>query len=355
MKRLAEWVSLTTTLLLLSLSSAAATAPAGVAKPQTKATSLPISVLAMDGTRVAYGLSARTVLGRCAAVEVWNVATGTVTRVSGKGTCGADNTSTGAGIRELAVAGSRVAWVTNEGGISESTDYLFSASLPRPHERKLASALRTGYVDGALKGTWIGCTVGSGNFLAVNRWVTDEQETVISARLQRIGAGLRTIASGNDTMNAESTDGKLVAVLRANGSVGIYSTAGKLLRVVAPSSAKEIGVRGDYLAVLTKTGTLEVYNSHSGRLLHTWPVAKGASHLDISSGLAAYAARRGRGGFIVLRAVHVLRLATGKDRVVAQTTRPVVGVQLEPVGLAYAVSFPVHGGKLVFTPMSRVR
>ena len=91
-------------------------------------------------------------------------------------------------------------------------------------------------------------------------------------------------------MDAVSTDGKQVAVLRPDGSVGLYSTAGKLLRVVTPSTAKEAAVRGDYLVVLTKTNTLEVFNSHSGKRLHVWRVAKRAAFLDVSSKLAAYAA-----------------------------------------------------------------
>ena len=84
-------------------------------------------------------------------------------------------------------------------------------------------------------------------------------------------------------MDAVSTDGKQVAVLRADGSVGLYSTAGKLLRVVTPSTAKEVAVRGDYLVVLTKTNTLEVFNSHSGKRLHIWRVANGAQPTSTSA------------------------------------------------------------------------
>lgn len=317
----------------------------------------------MDGPQVAYDIP--SAVGRpCNRVFVWNVLTGKTMQVSGKGTCGADSTSTGAGVRELAIAGARVAWIVNQGGNSESDDYLYTSSLPKPNERKLASAIRTGEVTGVLTcggdhgrglaGTWIGCLVGAGRFLAVNRWSTDTNDNVSSARLETIGAGLRTIASGAGAMDAVSTDGKQVAVLRANGSIGLFSTGGKLLRTVIPTSAKEIAVRGDYLAVLTKANRLALYNSHSGRLLHAWPVAKGATYLDVSSKLAAYAAFR-PGGWN-LRVVHVLSLPNGKDHVLAHTSttrQRIVGVQLEPTGLVYAVGTG-GPGYLVFTPMSRL-
>ena len=313
----------------------------------------------MDGPWVAYDVASD--VGRpCNRVYVWNVLTGATMAVSGKQTCHADDTSTGSGVRELAVAAPRVAWIVNQGGNSESDDYLYTSSFPRPKERRLASAIRTGEVSGVaicggphaggLAGTWIGCLVGNGGFLAVNRWSTDKSDNVTSARLQRIGTGLRTIVSGAGSMDAVSTDGKQVAVLRADGSVGLYSTAGKLLRVVTPSTAKEAAVRGDYLVVLTKTNTLEVFNSHSGKRLHVWRVAKRAAFLDVSSKMAAYAAPLAGGR--LPHAVHVLRLPTGKDRVVARNraiANQIRGVELEPTGLAYA-----RFGRVVFVPMSRL-
>lgn len=345
----------------------ASSAVGGSPQPLAKTTPTRIEALAMDGSRVAYDVSASWPKRPCNRVYVWNLSTGKTTVVSGKGTCDADNSSTGAGVRELAIAGTRAAWIVNVGGNSESDDYLYTSSLPNPKERKLASAMRTGEVTGwltcggihaaGLHGAWIGCLVGSGNFLAVNRWSTDEDDRVTSARLQTIGTGLRTIASGADAMDAVSTDGKQVAVLRADGSVGLYSAAGKLLRTVTPSTAKEVALRGDYLVVLTKSSRLEVYNSHSGKRLHTWRVANGARYLDVSSKLAAYAAPRTGGSYV--RVVHVVSFSSGKDRVLATTLtrwRQVVGVELEPTGLVYAVNRtqPSEAGYLWFTPLSRL-
>jgi len=312
----------------------------------------------MDGPWVAYDVASEA-SRPCNRVYVWNVLTGKTTVVSGKQTCHADESSTGSGVRELAVAAPQVAWIVNQGGISESRDQLYTSSFPRPKERRLETAIRTGEASevatcgglhaGGLAGTWIGCLVGNGGFLAVNRWSTDTSDNVTSRRLSRIGTSLRRIVPGPGSMDAVSTDGKQVAVLRANGSVGLYSTAGKLLRVVTPSTAEE-GARGDYVVALTKANTLEVFNSHSGKRLHVWRVAQRATFLDVSSKMAAYAAPLAGGR--LPNAVHVLRLPSGKDRIVARNrviANQIRGVELEPTGLAYA-----RFGRVVFIPMSRL-
>jgi hypothetical protein len=339
-------------LLIVALDGAAATRPS----PLQKRTPGRIEALAMDGSRIAYdvaaGYGSRM---RCNEVYVWNVTRNVATRVSGRQTCGADSTSTGAGARELALAGGRVAWIVNQGGNSESGDYLYVSPVARPRERVLASAFRTGDVSGILTGNWLGGLVGGKTFLAIDHWATNTSGTVTSARLQRIGTHLADLAQGTGTRLAESTDGTLVAVLRDDGTIGLYSTHGALLRTVMPKkAATEIAVRGDYLAVLTTATTLEVYNSHSGRHLHTWRVAHGARSLDVSSGLAVYGAPFPSGGYT--RVVHVVRLSSGRDRVVTTTPPQLTGVQLEPAGLAYAFNRIARGqpGAVVFLPMSRV-
>ena len=328
-------------LLLVAFDGSAATGP----RILQKSTPGEIEALAMDGSRIAYDVSAEYSPKRCNTVYVWNAARGTTTRVSGRQTCGADNTSTGAGVRELALAGSRVAWIVNQGGNSESGDYLYATLVAHPGERVLASAFRTGDVSGILTGNWLGGLVGAGTFLAVNHWATDSHGELTTASLERVGARVSDIAQGAATMTARSTDGRQLAVLRSDGTVGIYSTRAQLRRTVVPSSAKEVALRGDYLVVLTNTSVLEVYNSHSGRRLRTWRAA-GAVHLDISSGLAAYSAGR---------TVHVVRLTTGKSIFGARAAAAVTAVQLEPSGLAYAFRGPGDTGRIVFVPMRRLR
>lgn len=327
-------------LLLAAFDGSAATGPRVLAQT----TPGEIEALAMDGSRIAYDVGAEYSPKRCNTVYVWNVGRNTTTRVSGRQTCGADNTSTGAGVRELALAGSRVAWIVNQGGNSESGDYLYTALVAQPGERVLASAFRTGDTSGILTGNWLGGLVGAGSFLAVNHWATDSHGEVTTAGLERVAAHVSDLAQGEAAMTARSTDGRQLAVLRSDGTVGIYSTRAQLRRTIAPGAANEVALRGDYLVVLTKASTLEVYNSHSGRRLHTWR-AGGAAHLDISSGLAAYSAGR---------TVHVVRLTTGKSVFRARAASSVTAVQLEPSGLAYAFRGPHNSGRLVFVPLRRL-
>ncbi len=339
-------------LLLVVLDGAAATSPGSLQKRADGR----IESLAMDGSRVAYDVAGEYGTRHpCNEVYVWNLERRTTTRVSGRQTCDADNTSTGAGVRELALAGGRAAWIVNQGGNSESGDHLYVTPVARPHERVLATAFRTGDVSGILTGNWLGGLVGAGTFLGVDHWATDSSGSVSSARLQRIGGRLSDLAQGTGTMLAKSTDGKLVAVLRVDGTVGVYSTRGTLLRTVTPAKdATEVAIRGDYLAVLTTGDTLEVYNSHSGRRLRTWRVAHKASGLDISSGFATYAAPFPSGGYA--RVVHIRRLTSGRDRVLVTTPPAVIGVRIEPRGLVYAFNriAPGQTGTVVFVPMSRV-
>jgi len=314
-----------------------------------KRTSGWIEALAMDGPRAAYDVDARGGSSGCNRLFVWNVLTGSSARVSGKGTCNADSTSTGAGVRELAVAGTRVAWIVNLGGNTESNDYLYTASLRRPKERVLAAAVRRGDVDGILQGSWLGGLVGSDDLLAVNSWSTDSKDAVSGASLRVIApSGLTTIATGQAATLARSADLGRVAVLRPDGTVGTYTTSGALLRAVVPAPAKEVALRKDYLVVLTKARALEIYNANTGAFIRKWPVPAGAEHLDVHSGIAVYS---------LGRQVRALRLATGTDVVLTTARRAIEDVEIEAPGVIYAFN-TVKGtkdiGNVAFVPLSRV-
>jgi hypothetical protein len=323
--------------------------------------------LAMDGPRIAYDVARGYGGGKCNGVYVWNVASGATAHMSGGRTCGNEGSSTGEGVREVAVAGPRVAWIVNEGGNTYHKDYLYTAALPRPKEHLLASAYREGEGEGTLTcgqphpksfGKWIGCLVGARTALVLNRWSTGRSGSVTSSRLDSIGNRLRKVTADRGSMDAVSTDGRRVAVVRQDGTVALYSMGGRrLLRVVSPSAA-EAALSGDDLVVLTGTGTLEVRNSHSGRLLHSWQLAAGARFVDVCRGLASYAAPL-RGGYEA-HAVHVIRLSSGKDKIVARhpyVWTTVGDVQLEPAGLAYNVGVGRSNDRaaVVFLPMSSLR
>lgn len=327
------------------LAALAAALPAqGAATARIKTTNGWIETIAMDGPRLAYDVHSR----RCNTLFVWNVVTGDGARVSGKRTCGADSTSTGAGVREVAVAGRRVAWIVNLGGNTESDDYLYAAVLPAPRETLLASATRTGDVGGTLSGGWIGGLVGDAGLLAVGTWQTDDAGDVTAAGLRLIRPqGLGLVAAGPATVRPVAADDGRVAVARSDGTVALYSRQGKLLRTITPSSSSEVALASHTLVVLTRSRTLEVYDPSTGTAVKTLPVAPGAARIDVQSGLLVYAAGR---------RVHLLRLADGRDVVLATAPRAIVGLQIEPPGVVYAYN-TVKGirevGTLAFVPLAK--
>jgi hypothetical protein len=339
-------------LLTLAISAAAANTPT----TSVIHTQWDIEALAMSGSRIAYDVSGEYVQpspkGCKNKVLVRRLGAGTTQRVSGKNTCSVDSSSGGNGVLELAFVGGRFAWIANEGGNTYSDDYLRTASLPRPREKQLAHANRSGSDPDARAGNWIGDLVGSGNLLAVNRWSTDAKGMVKRSELDLVGAnGLRRMVLGAKAIFAQSADSGRIAVLRADGTVGIYDASGKPLMEVAPKSAREVALRGKDLLVLTKTRTLEIYDSRSGAYRRSWPVRAGAATLDAYAGLAAYADHPKFSGQRFR--VHVLQLTTGKDVVVGTGTyegRPRRDVELEAPGLVYAK----NPHTLVFIPRGRL-
>jgi hypothetical protein len=331
----------------------------------------PIATLAMDGPRVAYASGGT--------VYVWNVLTGASSTMKGKYS---KHTS------EVAIAGTRVAWVTRfvVGASLQTTDRLYSASLGS-RARQLAWAFRAATYNNdehyyEWRGDWITGLVGSGDVLAVSRWHSSTG-TCTGERLSLITpTGLRQIVTGPGAIMAESGDAGRIAVLRsedawpwntnnsppvvAPATVGIYSATGKLLREITPSSAKEVALSGDWLTVLTNTKTLEVYNRKTGNLVHTWPVAKAtpnlqAGHLATYGELGVYSVDPRRSA---ARQLHVVQLRTGKDVILATgrgTGYYTRDAAIGPRGLVYAVNYHEHGrlsaperGKLVFLPLAKV-
>src|SRR5256885_1075577 len=275
----------------------------------------PVVALAVDGDRVAYNLGARnaTKPRGVSKVLVWNIRSGKTIKVSGKKTAVADVTSTGMGVFQLAIAGSRVAWIVNEGSNLKGDDYLFTSSVTHPKEQQVASALRSG--DSCLgreashcAGPWLGGLVGSGNVIALNRWTTDSQGEMTSGGLYALeGTQTKSVATGANTVSAVSADGGREAVLRSDGSVAVYSKSGSVLATVNPPSAEAAALSGKNLVVLSKGRMLEVSPTPTSSHKNAPPApAKGPRrNLDTESNIPTHTSTSSR------RAVS---RASGRDR-----------------------------------------
>ncbi len=361
MKRPLNWLLLTVPLLFVLAVSAAATS---TPTRKLKHASGPIVALAMDGPRVVYSTQGNGVF-------VWNIRSNASSRVRGHSS--SDNPL----VQEVAIAGTRVAWITRSaaGNSEETFEDLYTASSSGVGTKKLAHAYRIhefGLDDvQRWRGDWITGLVGSGKLLAVSRWTTKPNpggptfETIANARLSVIsakGGRLHVIASGVEAIVSRSANAGRVAVLRPDGSVGIYSSAGQLLKQITPSSANEIALGGGRLVVLTKTKTLEVYDSRTGALEHSWPIKTRAAYLQVGH-LQAY-------GRIALfsadprywsRNLRILDLKTERSITLMSRRRSAWNdACVGPLGLVYAVnSYKAYAGHhpsgtLVFLSTARV-
>lgn len=343
--------------LVLVISAAAAKAP-----PQKlKHVGLPVVSLAMDGPRVIYSSDDN-------AVRAWDMRSGAITQLR----AGAGRFTDNPAIPEVAIAGERTAWITiaSVGNSQETTARLFTASLATRRADKIASAFRVFGDDDAWSGDWLSGLAGSGTVLAVSRWRTTPNANssgpmISNARLSLIEPGrrpLRVIASGTKSIVSAAVDAGRIAVLRPDGSVGIYTARGSLVREITPSSAKELAFGGGRLVVLTDTKTLQVFNAQSGALLHTWPVATKAPDMQAEN-LSAY----GRIGVYLVTSdyvaarLHVIDLSSGKEVVLPVSQHYSRDAAVGRLGLVYAVNRlyfgvqpPRRTGTLAFLPTSRV-
>ncbi|HUK95081.1 MAG TPA: hypothetical protein VLU96_08520 [Gaiellaceae bacterium] len=343
--------------LLFVLAVSAAATPTPTRK--LKHASGPIVTLAMDGARVVYSTQGNR-------VYVWNIRTGATSRVRDS------SSSTYPIVQEVAIAGTRVAWITRDvaGNSQDTNEDLYTASL-NGGTKLLAHAFR--YWDFTenhyplWRGDWIGGLVGSGRVLVVSRWTTTPNddtgaETISNARLSLVSPGggrLHLLLAGEQSIVSRSADAGRVAVLRPDESVGIYSAAGVLLRQIEPSSAQEISMGGGHLVVLTKTKTLEVYDVKTGALTHSWPFTiKGRlqpGYFRAYGRLALFSVGHSS------RNLRIVDLRTGRGIALPSIVRSAWSdASVGPLGVVYAVSNGkaygghIPSGTLVFLSTSRV-
>jgi hypothetical protein len=361
---------------LALVASAAGTTAAG--STRTKHFKAPIEALSLSGSRVAYDLGISyadrhgKVANRSNQVLVWNLHTGATMKVSGKHTASADGSSTGSGVLQLALAGTRVAWLVNQGGNTEGDDYLFSSSLASRKEKEVATEERLGdNCSGGpaagnphCAGTWLGGLVSSGTQIFANRWTTDGSGAVTDGVLDSLGGTkMKAVAFGPDTVAATSADGSRVAVLRSDGTVGVFSTTGGApLTVIPTPRGRAVALSGRNLVVLEFGGKLDVFDSHTGALRKTFTLNGNPKYLQalaVHGNVAVYSKPvRFKTGAVSVGAIHAINLSTGKDRVVGTLNGPIDLARIGSAGLVYSSNgygaFKAGNGTLVFTPFARV-
>jgi hypothetical protein len=310
----------------------------------------PIAAFALDGNRVAYGIHPASSLDR---VDVWDFSTGKTTTVSGIRTQEDGFSPQGIGVYQVAIAGTRVAWLTSVGGKAGGHDYVFASSATKPKERLVDTEDHLGgtcvgdFTKGCA-GNWLGGVVGSGSLIALNRWTTDSQGTITTGGLYALkGTRMSKFASGSDTVEAAVASGSRVAVLRQDGSVGVYSSSGKSLLNLPLAGGKGLALNGRNLLVLTKPRTLQLYDAKTGARVRTFTPRGTVAprNLDVQGKTALYTTGS---------AVHLVNLSSGKDRVFAEHRGGVLFAALDRAGLVYGGNGYGSKGTLIFVPFARV-
>jgi hypothetical protein len=270
--------------------------------------------LAMDGPRVALAVDG----AECDRVVFWNVPWSYVSRITEEEETTCESTRGGASPTAVSIGNLRASWVIS----SPAGARVLAASSIDCVERLVSrgSAPLLGG-DGALLAYSAGAQVGT-----------------VDARMR--GRALRLRAQAPVALAA---DGGRLALLRADGVVEIRSDAGRVHAQIATRPAQEVALQGDRLVVLTRAGTLDVYDAAGGVVLRRVRVPAGARGVDVHFGYAVVAAGR---------SVVAVELATGRTAVLAHAPAP-VQARIEAPGVAYAFSTG-RRGEVRFVPMAAI-
>ncbi len=244
-------------------------------------------------------------------------------------------------VREVALAGSRVAWTMHRSeSDGECSIGVQTAMLASPQPLWLHGA---GPNRDACARDYYHLR-GDGDLFVFND----------GSRLVRIGGGRQTCQQGNSSptricatlgrgANAapvDSVSGALIAVRRP-GSAAVLDDRGQLVRQFpfSPADLRAARLDGGRL-VVWRFGVLEVYDVATGARVQSHPVPAGSRLVDVDGGVAVLV-----GG----EAITLLRLEDGHSRTLTPGRAPVLA-ELEPAGLYYSYATADGGGRVALLP-----
>jgi hypothetical protein len=293
----------------------------------------PIRAFAADGPRVAFAVGDAS--GRCDRIVFWHVPWHFKSQITSatEATCAPGHAQ--GGIEAVAIANSRIEWVTRYGASAT----VLAASTIACREW-VVSRLRS-----APGGDSFGGVAGDRAVLAfgVGR---HERELRGAASLVTVGDRwrARTIADGGGIPEAVSVDSGRIATLREDGVVDVRQSDGALVRKIRLDSPTAISLRAGRLVVLTVRDTVDVYSIDTGARTGTWQApARLRPAIDAHYGIAVVTSRN---------TVYAVNLANGRTIVVARAPTP-VRAAIEGPGIVYV--FNVAGqGHARFVPTREI-
>ena len=279
-----------------------------------------INAISMDGKRVAFAV--HDPQGNCDKVLFWSIPWHFASRLTQRlgPTCLPTHAS--GGITNVAIAGDRAVWTTQYGGRTR----VLAASIINCVEWVIARP-----VTGVER---VSGLAGDGGVLAF----------ALDRSVGLVPGGWRSheIARSNVQLAAISADSGRVAELGENGTVTVVSRGGRVEGRFFVGKARTIALRRNTVAVL-RHGRLDVYETSSGRLAHSWNVPANAKSVDLHYDIALLAAGRD---------VIAVNAATGRTARLLHAPGP-VAAQIEAPGAAVQFNVGVRG-YLRFIPMSTI-
>jgi hypothetical protein len=322
----------------------------------------PVRAIAADGGRAAFVV--HSCRGHatgcsdsegCATVRAWTPATGRSTPLEQACPDGFCATS------EIALAGTRAAWLETCYGTTFKETGVMTATLARPRPLQVAYASTTEaykpYGNTAL------APVGDGQLLVFTvetRCESPEKggdgpqcppdrkdRDVIRATIWRVAGVSRCpsdqvvrrctrVAEATNELTALAVDASRI-VVRTGDGVSLITPSGRHVRDLPVRKVQDAALSGDQLALRVKDA-IEIYDTRTGEIVKKFPVA-GLDRLeDLENGILVTTVRR----VVMLRRVSDGRSARIRARGIAHA-------QLEPSGL-----FVAGARRVTFTPMRGV-
>jgi len=320
-----------------------------------------IGAIAADGNRVA--VTVRATRASCDGIVVWTPASGRKQRVEASTRCpGAD--AARAGIREVALAGRRLAWIEETSGNLQNLT-LRVRRLDGRSTIDLVFAENHNGAEGLPDGSYVGYLRGDRGVLAYNTWTVctlvpadyewdapscdtrggaEPAEIVGGQRLWTLRARRSVFGAGPASFALAALDrGRAATVYRRE--VRVFGSDGVELGTVSLGDGRLGGVGlSEGLVVVVRASLLETYSIATGELVDSYPTPPGSRLLDVDGDLAALASRS---------VVTVVRLTDGVSRTFRVAGARVVGADLEPAGLFHAWSLQ-PGGLVRFVPRAEL-
>ncbi len=332
--------------LLALVAAALVTVPgavAGGAPTRTTGTRGRVVSISADGGRVAIHAS---IAGSrdCDSGSVWTPATGKVVRFQDV-PCG--KRASDAQYDALTLAGSRAVWTDYDYGNHAYCTGPYLATLAKPKPADLG-----GCPSEPDNGDLYWEYAGDGNLLVARSYTLCEANCPpnydrtydAGVTIWSVGTGLKKLLAAKDDTKLLDVDAGRILLRDPAKKLLVLNAAGKQVGTV-PVDAKTARMSGASQVSVPSGATLRTYDVATGAPAETCTMKAGAKLQDVENGQAVY---------VAAGQIHLLTIATNRDRVVA-TVKGFVQADLEPAGLFYAYNVPGGGakpGRVAFVPTS---